>query len=170
MKSISPDLQLFLHNTSQVLSFPEIGDVPDYLLAAQNRKAMIPWHYPKFNVLWSTKHLLKIFNYLLSNNNLIRVPKNEEDFAILKMIGLISWGFSFAFDYIADFLPIWLLMPHWPVLASIDKTAEEAPMVVKLPLHDWRHVDRFFGSKSGILRKLGLWFMGWWFLAFRINL
>lgn len=34
-----------------LLSFPEIGDVPDYPLAAQKRKAMVPWHYLEFNFL-----------------------------------------------------------------------------------------------------------------------
>lgn len=134
-----------------LLSCPKIEDVPHYLLATQNRKAMVPCYYLKLNLLWSTKHLLKIFNYLLSNDNPIRVPENEQNFVILMIVGWISWPmFSFAFDNLANFVPIWLPMLYWPILASVDKTVEETSMIVKLPLRNWRHVDGLLSSESGI--------------------
>lgn len=142
------DIQLFVKT---LLSCPEIEDMPHYLLATQNRKAMVPCHYLKLNLLWSTKHLLKILNYLLSKDNLIRVPENEQNLAILMIVGSIFWPiFSFAFDNLVNFVPIWLLMLYWSILDSVDKTVEEASMVVKLPLRDWRHVDSLLSSENGI--------------------
>ena len=47
-KYIPLDLQPFVQT---LLSFPKIEDVPDYLLAAQNRKAMVPCHYLEFYLL-----------------------------------------------------------------------------------------------------------------------
>lgn len=47
-KYIPLDLQPFVQT---LLSFPKIEDVPNYLLAAQNRKAMVPCHYLEFYLL-----------------------------------------------------------------------------------------------------------------------